>query len=83
MSKPEPTEEELQAFIEDVEFLVKTLKEIFESDDAQFFIDEENEILYVKLEGLNDYSEEEIEEIASPVLEELDLDFEEIILMPL
>ncbi len=79
----EPTEDELQAFIEDVEFLVKTLKESFESDDVQFFIDEQNEILYVKLEGLNEYSEEEIEEIASPVLDELDLDFEQIILLPL
>jgi hypothetical protein len=79
----EPTEDELQAFIEDVEFLIETLKESFESDDAQFFIDEQNEILYVKLEGLNDYSEPEIEEIASPVLSELDLDFEQIIILPL
>lgn len=79
----EPTEDELQAFIEDVEFLIQTLKEIFESSEVEFFIDEQNEVLYVKLEGLNDYSEEEIEEIASPVLLELDLDFEEIILLPL
>lgn len=79
----EPTEDELQAFIEDVEFLIKTLKESFESSDVQFFIDERNEILYVKLEGLNEYTEEEIEEIASPILSELDLDFEEIILLPL
>ena len=79
----EPTEDEIKAFIEDVEFLVNTLKESFESSDAQFFIDERNEILYVKLEGLNDYSEDEIEEIASEVLDELDLDFEEIILLPL
>jgi hypothetical protein len=79
----EPTEAELQAFIEDVEFLIKTLKESFESTDAEFFIDEQNEILYVKLEGLNDYNEDEIEEIATPVLSELDLDFEEIILLPL
>ena len=79
----EPTEDELQAFIEDVESLIQTLKESFESDDAQFFIDEQNEILYVKLEGLNDYSESEIEEIAAPVLSELDLDFEQIIILPL
>lgn len=79
----EPTEDEIKAFIEDVEYLVSILKESFESSDVQFFIDEQNEILYVKLEGLNDYSEDEIEEIAGPVLEELDLDFEEIILLPL
>lgn len=79
----EPTEEELQAFVEDVEFLISTLKESFEAEDAEFYIDEQNEYLYVKLEGLNDYNEAEIEEIAGPVLKELDLDFEEIILMPL
>lgn len=79
----EPTEDEIKAFIEDVEFLVNTLQEIFESNEVKFFIDERNEILYVKLEGLNDYSETEIEEMASPVLDELDLDFEEIILLPL
>lgn len=79
----EPTEDEIKAFMEDVEFLIQTLKDSFESDDAQFFIDEQNEILYVKLEGLNDYTEDEIEEIAAPVLSELDLDFEEIIILPL
>jgi hypothetical protein len=79
----EPTEDEIKAFVEDVEFLVNTLKESFESSDVQFYIDEQNEILYVKLEGLNDYTEDEIEEIAEPVLDELDLDFEEIILLPL
>lgn len=79
----EPTEDEIKAFIEDVEFLIQTLKESFESTDANFFIDEHNDILYIKLEGLNDYEEHEIEEIASPVLYELDLDFEEIILLPL
>jgi hypothetical protein len=79
----EPTEDEIKAFIEDVEFLVQTLKESFESDNAEFFIDEQNEILYVKLEGLNEYDEAETEEIASPVLSELDLDFEQIIILPL
>jgi hypothetical protein len=79
----EPTEDEIKAFIEDVEFLINTLKDSFESDEAEFFIDEQNEILYVRLEGLKDYSEDEIEEIAGPVLSELDLDFEEIIILPL
>lgn len=76
-------ESDYQSFEEDVNFLVGTLKESFESSDAKFFIDEQNETLYIKLEGLNDYSEEEIEEIAAPVLEVIDLDFEEIILLPL
>ena len=79
----EPTEDEIKAFMEDVEFLVKTLGDTFESAEVEFFIDERNEILYIKLEGLDQYSEEEIEEIAAPVLDELDLDFAQIILLPL
>lgn len=79
----EPTEEDFQAFEEDLQFLIQTLKDSFESTDVEFYIDEQNDILYVKLEGLNDYPQDEIEEIANPIFEELDLDFEEIILMPL
>jgi hypothetical protein len=37
----------------------------------------------VYLEGLQDYEDDEIEEIASPLLEELDLDFEHIYLLPI
>lgn len=74
---------EHQAFEEDLEYLVKILMDSFESIDSQHYIDEHNEILYIKLEGLQDYEEFEIEEIAGPILEELDMDFEEIILLPL
>lgn len=80
---PDETEQEYQAWHEDIEYLVKVLKESFESTDASFYVDEINNILYVELEGLDDYSEDEIVEIAGPVLEELDLDFEDILLLPL
>ncbi len=50
----EPTEEDFQAFEEDLKFLIQTLKDSFESTDVEFYIDEQNDILYVKLEGLND-----------------------------
>lgn len=80
---PDETEQEYQAWHEDIEYLVKVLKESFESTDASYYVDEINNILYVELEGLDDYSEDEIVEIAGPVLEELDLDFEDILLLPL
>jgi hypothetical protein len=80
---PDETEQEYQAWHEDIEYLVKILKESFESTDSSYYVDEMNEILYVELEGLDDYSEDEIVEIAGPVLEELDLDFEDILLLPL
>ncbi|MEX2600951.1 MAG: hypothetical protein WD355_04845 [Balneolaceae bacterium] len=76
-------ESELEAWQEDTAFLVKTLADIFESTDFRYYIDEINETLYVELEGLHDYSDDEIAELAEPVFEELDLDFENIVLLPL
>ncbi len=81
MSNKEELEHE--SFQEDLDFLIKTLKESFESTEVQYFVDEHNDMLFVKLEGLDEYSEQEIEEIASPIFDVLDLDFEEIVLLPL
>ncbi|MFV1884410.1 MAG: hypothetical protein ACMZ7B_07980 [Balneola sp.] len=80
MSAPE--EIEYESFEEDLKVLIQTLKDSFESSEAEFHIDDHNDILYIKLEGLDDYSQDEIVEIAGPILEELDMDFEEIIFMP-
>ncbi|REL24904.1 hypothetical protein DYD21_15375 [Rhodohalobacter sp. SW132] len=76
------SEQEYQAWQEDIQYLVDVLKESFESTDASYYQDDLNNILYVELEGLDDYSDEEITEIAKPILEELDLDFEDIFLLP-
>jgi hypothetical protein len=81
--KEEEHESEFVAWEEDVAFVVKTLSEVFESTDFRFYVDDMNETLYIELEGLNDYKDEEITELAGPVLSELDLDFEEIVLLPL
>lgn len=76
-------ESEFEAWQQDIEFLVQTLKESFESTDARYHVDELNDIIYIELEGLHEYSSKEIEEIAEPLLEEMELDFEDIILLPL
>ena len=76
-------EQEYESFVQDVDLLVKALKDSFESTEANYRIDDLNNALYVYLEGLADYSEQEIEEFAAPLLEELDLDFEHIFLLPL
>lgn len=76
-------ESDFEAWKKDVEQLVHFLKESFESTDAAYSVDEMNEILYVELEGLQDYTDEEIVEIAEPILETIELDFEDIILLPL
>lgn len=72
-----------EEFAEDLAVLVEALRESFEAGRARYFVDEIHEILYIEIEGLEEYSPEEVEEIASPLLEELDLDFEEISLLPL
>ncbi len=79
----ENSESEFEEWQKDVEYLVHALKESFESADVKYSIDDQNDILYIELEGLDDYSEEEIVEIAEPLLEEIDLDFEDVILLPL
>lgn len=80
MSAPE--EIEYESFEEDLKILIQTLKDSFESSKAEYHIDDHNDTLYIKLEGLDDYSQDEIVEIAGPILEELDMDFEEIIFLP-
>lgn len=80
---PEETESDFQEWIKDVEYLVKTLKESFNSIDASYNIDEMNDTLYVELEGLDQYTDEEIVEIAEPIFDVIDLNFEDIILLPL
>src|SRR5690625_7973738 len=79
----EINESEYQAWKEDVVYLVKTLEELFESDSSDFYSDEINNTLYIELEGLSEYSDEEIIDVAEPVLSELDLDFEDVTLLPL
>ncbi|MEX1062394.1 MAG: hypothetical protein WEC12_02220 [Balneolaceae bacterium] len=79
----EGNESEFEAWQEDVEFLVKTLADIFESGESGYYTDEMNNTLVIELEGLGDYDDEEIIELAEPVLSELDLDFEDVILLPM
>lgn len=79
----DPTEEEYQEWMKDLQYLVNTLKESFESTEARFTIDELNDTLYIELEGLNDYSDQEIQEIAEPIFDIIELEFENIILLPI
>jgi len=79
----ESNESEFEEWQKDVEYLVNILKESFESTEARYTIDDMNDLLYIELEGLDEYSEEEIVEIAEPILDVIELDFEDIILIPL
>jgi hypothetical protein len=79
----ERNESDFDEWEKDVEFLVYTLKESFESEQANYEYDEINDVLYIELEGLQEYSEDEIVEIAEPILDVSELNFEDIILLPI
>ena len=77
------SESDYNAFEQDIELLVDTFKKIFESDNARYYWDDSQERLYLLIEGLDEFEQEEINEAAQDVLDELDLDFDEIVLLPL
>ena len=76
------TEEEYEAYEQDIEILVDTLRQCFLADKARYYVAGHRNILFIEIEGLDDLSEEEISDVAEPVLDELDLDFDEISLVP-
>jgi hypothetical protein len=77
------SEQDYEAYEQDVELLVDTLRQCFGADKARFNIVGHQNTLFIEIEGLDELTQQEIAEVAEPVLEELDLDFDEISLLPL
>lgn len=73
---PEDFEAEISA-------LVNQLSEAFGGGVTRWHYDEPSETLFIELEAIRNTSSEEIEAIAGPYLDATELDFEEIILLPL
>lgn len=76
------TESDYQAYEEDLELLVETLRQSFDADKARYYVAGHRNALFIEIGGLEELSDEEIQEVAGPVLDELDLDFDEISLLP-
>ncbi len=72
-----------EAFEKDIVQLVEALKAELGGGASRWYYDESSETLYIELEGLQHLAEDEIERKAGPILEESDLDFEEILLLPM
>lgn len=72
-----------EAYEQDVELLVDTLRKCFNADKARYSVVGHQNTLYIEIEGLDELSPEQISEVAEPVLDELDMDFDEISLLPL
>lgn len=80
---PEFSETDYQAYEEDLELLVETLRKSFEAEHARYFVVGHQNSLFIEIEGLEAFDADEISQIAEPVLSELDMDFDEISLLPL
>lgn len=78
----ELNESDYEAFEADLELLVDTLKQVFNADRSRYYFNEEENTLFIEIGGLDELSDEKIEEVASPVLDELDLDLEQVMLLP-
>ena len=77
------TEDDYEAYEQDIEILVDTLRQCFLADRARYYVAGHQNTLFIEIEGLDELSQDEITEVAEPVLDELDLDFDEISLVPL
>lgn len=72
-----------EAHEQDIKLLVDTLRKCFNADKARYNIVGHQNTLFIEIEGLEELTAEEISEVAEPVLDELDMDFDEISLLPL
>lgn len=65
------------------EVITQKLAEVFKTEGIRVSIDSFREILYVRIPGLNNFTENQVDEMTAPILDELESDFEEIILLDL
>lgn len=72
-----------EAYEQDIELLVDTLRKCFNANKARYSVVGHQNTLFIEIEGLDKVNADEISEVAEPVLDELDMDFDEISLLPL
>ncbi|MGK7368833.1 MAG: hypothetical protein ACNS64_01360 [Candidatus Halalkalibacterium sp. M3_1C_030] len=77
------TEDDYESYEQDLEILVDTLRKCFNAEKARYSVIGHQNALYIEIEGLENLSNKEIQEVAEPVFNELDMDFDEISLVPL
>lgn len=77
------TDTDYEAYEQDIELLVDTLRKCFNAEKARYNVVGHQNTLFIEIQGLDDLTPEEISEVAEPVLDELDMDFDEISLLPL
>lgn len=76
------TDPSADAFHNDVQELVSALTKAFNITKTRFHLNDDSDVLYIEIEGLDSMSESDIEKAAGPILENTELEFEEIMLLP-
>lgn len=76
------TDDDLTLFQNDINELVNQIQTAFNAEKSRWFLHEQTDTLYVEISRLDAISEEEIDALMTPIMDELELDFEEIILLP-
>jgi len=66
-----------------VDELAREMASVFGTTEYQITEDSFRETLYIRIKGLSKYTDEKINELASPLLDEIESDYEEIILLDL
>jgi hypothetical protein len=67
----------------DIEILVDVLRQCFQAEKARYYLPSHEDALFIEIEGLDKFSQEEISEAAEPILDEFNLGFDEIVLLPM
>lgn len=74
--------DDLTLFEKDINDLVDQIKTAFNAEKSRWFLHEQSDTLYVEISGIENFSDEDIDVMLTPIMDELELDFEEIILLP-
>lgn len=76
------TDDDLTLFENDINELVLQIRTAFNAEKSRWFLHEQSDTLYVEISGIDSVSEQEVDALMTPIMDELELDFEEIILLP-
>jgi len=69
--------------LSDPEELAQQLAQLFGSDEFRYTIDETTDTLFIQIKGLDSIDQNEVNQKAGDFLEEMDSEFDEIVLLPL
>lgn len=74
--------DDLTLFEKEINDLVDQIKTAFNAENSRWFLHEQTDTLYVEISGIENFSDADIDIMLTPIMDELELDFEEIILLP-